>query len=241
VTLLIDGLSDWRYFFAICAIPGITCAAVFTKYVVEPTNLEEGNVHEKLTYIERFKMVRKSAFFFFVLGYNFLLMLLYFVFATFLPIYYVSVKTISVAESSLLFAVSSITMIASGPLAGYLHDKFSFKTPFLLSTLLMVVMIGVIPTVSVGCPIMAVVAVFGIAGQMVVPIVATLISHIAPQQFQGLYLGLGNLIAFLGATIGPILFGYLIDLRGFDVLFTLTLIAYIIATLLPFYMKLKTE
>jgi len=233
VSLFVDGLSDWRYFFVICSIPGIACATLFTKYVVDPRHSTQSDDQDVVGFLAVFTSVRKSSFFQFVLVYNFMLMLLYNVLTTFVPIYYVSTRNISVAETSFLFVVSSITMILSGPLAGYLHDKFGFKTPLLFSTLMMGVIVFLMSAAPVGLLTMVVFAVWGVVGQMFGPIVGTLITRISPQHVQGLSLGLGNFIAFLGATLGPILFGFLIDFYGFDVLFTLTLIAYLVASLLP--------
>jgi predicted MFS family arabinose efflux permease len=228
---------DWRMFFALSSIPGFLCSLLLTIFIREERVQDQtSRIKEKRWRKSLSDLVQVSAFSWLLLVSFFQWFLSYTLF-TFLPTYYIIERSLSVSEVSSLFVINSVAMILSGPVAGYLHDKLGFAKPLILSMVFMSLTAFLIPIVSMGAPTITIIAIWGIIGLLPGPIISVLTSQISPLNLQGLSLGMMEFVGFLGATIGPLFFGYIIDQAGFNTYFTLLIIIHLIVALLIFGFK----
>jgi predicted MFS family arabinose efflux permease len=233
VGTLDEMITNWRFFFGIAAVPGLACAIL----LMYQARRRSGSVPPKgatKRYDEGFRALIRIRSLYPVFAFALLWQLLYFVLATFLPSYDLVQRGLPVASTSLLFILNSLAMIFCGLLAGLLYDRFGFLLPMLGYSALAAAASFVMPHVAPMVPLAAVYVAWGLFGSPLAAgaVVGAHIAKIVPGHLRGIALGTGNMIAFLGASAGPVIFGWVIDKSGYGLFFVLVGSLYLVAALL---------
>jgi len=140
---------------------------------------------------------------------------------TFLPVYLVQVRGLAPSEASLLLVAYAASVIPSGPLIGYLVDRFGPGRPSLVSLVTLCFVMSALSVVPVGVPMVILLLVWGLIGGWTVTAFSVLLTRIVPVETRGTFLGILNSSTFLGAATGPLILGYAADIGGFGAFFAL--------------------
>ena len=143
-------------------------------------------------------------------------------------------------SQTVLFMSATIAagMLTQWPI-GWLSDKVDRRLVIVASTLIGMIACGVLATVPLG--IVSTIYLFGITGAVAIPLYSLGIAHtndrLQPEQMVGAS-GTMVLISGLGAILGPLSVGYLLDWMGTDGYFVhLAVMQGLIAVAVMFYMS----
>ena len=138
---------------------------------------------------------------------------------TFLPIFIVFSLGHSAFIAGAVLSFRGLVRIFSSPLAGFLvsYVPKSFAVPFTLS--LAAISIVLIPFYNSLLFIFFLVAIFGIADSLFIPILNDAVASSTTSKHRGGVVGAVNTSKPLGKVIGPILFGLILAYYGFTILF----------------------
>lgn len=113
-------------------------------------------------------------------------------------------------------------MLATGlimPACGYLMDKFSCRTIFLVGLVLLIaasVFCAIAPTIEL---MIAARVVQGIAGGILMPVPGTLVYQFIPRERQLMIMSWVSMVTSLGVAIGPSLAGVMVEYLGWKAIF----------------------
>lgn len=211
---------SWRSFFILCAVPGAIFAPSLL-LLLPPEKVESAG--RKNLDFGSFRREMKNIQLDLLLLYNFVSSLSGWSLMTFLPTFYVLERGFTVSEASLLMIIYYITSAMSGPLSGITTNILGLRAPSIISALAICAVSYTIPLSSSPATTLSILVIWGLLGGLSWSAYNVLLSELIPQGFQGTFLGIYNLTGFLSGTIGPILFGKVADLAGFEAFFTLAL------------------
>jgi len=214
----------WRPFFLVSAIPGFI-AAVLTFKTAKDVKEGVAVQTERKTQVVR-QLVRKNWVLLLLVN-NFLSGLAGWALTTFVPSYFVQSRGIPVAEESALMLTQAVSSVFSSVVAGYVADKFVFKVPVIISTVMMCLVSLLTPFTPLGLPMILLMLLWGLVGGWAFTAFNLFIARNIPIQVRGTFLGIYNLMQFAAATIGPPVFGAAIDSSGFNSFFILSLAFYL--------------
>ena len=120
--------------------------------------------------------------------------------------------------------VNYLTAIGSGPLSGIVARRTGFKVPGVIAAIAMCLVAFLLPLSYALPQIILVLSIWGLLGGLSSAPYNALLSEAVPKTLRGTFLGIFNLIGFLSGTIGPRLFGNILDIAGFSAFFTLALL-----------------
>jgi len=210
----------WRNYFLIYAFPGLLCAfvtcllvkeVVWTRHSSPPTIKKGQPVGRTL----------KSRTMSSILLHSVVVFSAVYGLRTFLPVYLVQVRGLAPSEASLLMVAYAASVIPSGPLIGYLVDRFGPGRPSLVSLVTLCFVMSALSVVPVGVPMVILLLVWGLIGGWTVTAFSVLLTRIVPVETRGTFLGILNSSTFLGAATGPLILGYAADIGGFGAFFAL--------------------
>jgi len=210
----------WRNYFLIYAFPGLLCAfvtcllvkeVVWTRHSSPPTIKKGQPVGRTL----------KSRTMSSILLHSVVVFSAVYGLRTFLPVYLVQVRGLAPSEASLLLVAYAASVIPSGPLIGYLVDRFGPGRPSLVSLVTLCFVMSALSVVPVGVPMVILLLVWGLIGGWTVTAFSVLLTRIVPVETRGTFLGILNSSTFLGAATGPLILGYAADIGGFGAFFAL--------------------
>ena len=235
-----NGEVGWRYFFMISSIPGFLCLALtyfFAKDLKEK-GVETENEGKDLSLEVVMKNI-KSRPLILSLVFTFLSSLASWSLGTFIPTYLIVDRRLLVAEASSILMVQAVPSIFSSFLGGYVADRLGFRFPLVVSEVAMCLVSLLIPLSPLGIPMWVLLLFWGLIGGWSYTVLNLFVLKAVHRKLRGTLLGLYNQVGFIGATVGPPIFGFVIDIGGFAPFFTLSLILYI--TSLPIALLIRDE
>jgi MFS family permease len=165
-----------------------------------------------------------------VLTFNFVLALAARPIRTFLSVFFVTERGLTIPDASFLMNVVNIAGVICTPLAGFLTDKFGFKVPsYIAMTITSVVTISV-PLTQVGVHTVISFVLWGLFGCMTGTAFMVLLTEVVPDRVRGTFFGILNFVGWIGGTVGPIVLGSVIDLFDFTIFFYTSVFILLIAT-----------
>jgi MFS family permease len=230
IYLTVGSLSNlrigWRPFFMVGALPGFVCLAMthlFTRDLKEKTGKEEASEGVSLADIAK-QLARPPVIL--ISSFNFLVSLASWSLGTFVPTYLANGRGLSVADASSTMLVQATASVFNGLAAGYITDSLGFKPPAIVSMLVMCLVSILLPIIPLGMPAGLVLVLWGLVGGWSYTASNVFILKIIPRRLRGTFLGIFNQIGFISATIGPPIFGLILDAAGFRAFFYLALALY---------------
>jgi len=235
VGALSTSVVGWRFFFVISFLPGFL-ALVLIFLFTKDLKKSEKRVAEEKSQGSLIKLVRTRSLAF-ALIINSIASLAGWGLGAFLPTYLVQARGLSVAETSTTMILLAISSVFTMVLGGYMTDHFGFKLPAVVSTTVMCLVSLLIPVSPLGVPLWILLAVWGLIGGWTFMAFNLLIAKTVPTKLRGTFLGAYNGSGFVSATIGPPLFGYIIDVAGFASFFTLSLVLYATSLIVVLFIR----
>ncbi len=225
-----NGGTGWRYLFMLGSIPGFVCLAL--TYLLTK-NLKEGGggKDEGEENLNRgvFMKYLKSRTMILALSFNFLASLAGWSLIAFIPTYLVLDRGLLVAEASAFMIVQAVTSIFNNYIGGYVTDRTGLRLPVLVSVTTMCVVTFLFPLLPVGVPLGILLLAWGLVGGWSFIAFNLFVLQAFPKKLRGTFLGLYNQVGFISATVGPPIFGLVIDVAGFKSFFALALAIYLAA------------
>jgi len=132
----------------------------------------------------------------------------------------------------IIFSGFSISKIITTPFIGLTSDIKGKKRVLLIGAILYSLIPFAYIYSSTIQSLFIVRLLHGFASAFMVPIIIAFLGDIAPKGKEGRYMGLLNIPLFLGAGIGPLVGGFLIDIHGIKYLFYLMEIFFLITLLM---------
>jgi MFS family permease len=217
----------WRPFFLIASFPGFLCLVltyIFTRDLKETREKKDGEKKADRAVITEELRSRSIIL---VLAFNFLASLAGWSLGVFIPTYFVQDRGLLVAEASSIMLVQASFAIFNGFLAGYMTDSFGFKIPVVVSMVTMCLVSLLLPLTPLGIAMGVLLFFWGLMGGWSFTALNVFITKAVPSRLRGTFLGLYNQMGFISATVGPPIFGLVIDIAGFNSFFRLALAFYV--------------
>lgn len=229
ISLFINSLDvemfGWRNFFLLCAIPGVLFAPLLF-FTLKEEKIDSELKQERLNFAI-FWTGLKNPQYTLLLVYVFISSLSNWSLATFLPTFFVE-RGLTIYEASRLMLIYNIITFFAGFLVGPIIKKLGLRKPALISTVTMCLFSYFITLSTSSLTTILLLVLWGLFGGISWSSYNALVSEITPRSFQGAFLGIFNLTAFLSGTVGPIIFGGIADVSGFEAFFMLSFILYVI-------------
>jgi len=198
----------WRSSFTALSVPGILVSLAFLFSAIEPQRLKRSSI-KGLSVLRCFHRPLILAYIIPAISLMSSMSL-----ATFLSLYLVEVKHLSVMHAAFMASASSLMGFFGHLLGGFLTDKLGYKSALIVSMILASVstlMLHYAPSELLAFSIFL----FGLMSATgAAPIIAYTV-ECSPEEVKGLSLGIGNATGFIGASIGAFLGGFLIDNYGY--------------------------
>jgi len=222
----------WRYFFVISSLPGFLCLALsfFIKEMKEKNMLEDVNRHNFMKYL-------KNRFLIFALTSYLLMSLANWGLTAFIPTYLVKERGLTVADSSAAMIIYAASSIFNSFSSGYVTDRFGFKISMVASGITMCLVSFFLPLLPLGGFYWLLLILWGLIGGWSFTALNIFVINTFPKNLHGTFLGTLNQIGFISATIGPPLFGLMIDVTGFESFFSLALVLYVASFFITLLIK----
>jgi MFS family permease len=224
---------DWQNLFLFYGLPGILFTPLmillFKKLrlprapnEISPLKTEVVDIGISQT-LKRWTVLR-------ILVFNAVMALAMWPIRSFLPVFFVNERGLTIPDASFLMNVANIAGILCMPIAGYVTDNFGFKIPSYIAMTITGLITILVPTTQVGFHTVIAFALWGLFGCMSGTAIMVLLSEVVPDKVRGTFYGILNFVGWIGGTIGPIVFGRIIDLFGFTTFFFSALIILIISS-----------
>ncbi|RLE54906.1 MAG: hypothetical protein DRJ26_01400 [Candidatus Methanomethylicota archaeon] len=222
----------WRMAFIACALPGFILALIFYLLVSEPMRDEV----KSMCSLALIKANWRPLFIAYILPA--VSMMASMGLATFLPMYFITCKELSIESAALIVSLSFLAGFAGHIFGGFLTDKLGCKYAMLSTLILTLVSILLLHTIS-GSAIVFPAIFFGfISVSGAAPTIAYTVES-SPEGVRGFSLGIGNTTGFIGASVGSAVGGLIIDLLGYDQLLTFIFTIYALALLITMFIPNK--
>ena len=223
-------VTGWRPYFAIGSIPGFICLALVC-FLIKDVKENNGRKEDQeatisLTVFLKYLRSRPLAS---TLTFNFLTSLAGWSLGAFMPTYLVLDRGLLVTEAASVMIVQAGSSIFNTFLGGYVTDRFGFKVPVVASVVVMCSLSLLIPISPLGMPMWILLLVWGLIGGWSFVALNLYILNTVPGESRGIFLGTNNQVGFISATVGPPIFGFIIDIAGFRSFFTLSLVLYMVS------------
>jgi len=230
-------LADWHTFFLIAPIPGLTAAILILLFVKETPRLKAARLSSGGFDAKAVVAGLRKRQVVILLALNMFLMTANWALRTFVPTYLVQVQGLTTSEASLWMLIFAAANVSADPIAGFLADRLGSRLPGLASLTAMCLASLTLPLTLPGTSLLFVLLLWGLIGGWNFTLFNVLITRLVPTSVRGTFLGIYNSLGFVGASIGPILFGYVADVAGFTSFFNLSLGMYLIAVALAVVLK----
>jgi MFS family permease len=115
-----------------------------------------------------------------------------------------------------------------------LADRFGYYKPAIFSIAVDTLATFLIPRVATGFPVMGLLVLWGVLGEMSWISFNVFIAEVVPSRVAGAFFGLYNALGFFTGTAGPVLFGRVADIAGFGPFFDLALVIQVLSLVLAF-------
>jgi len=231
-------VMGWRPYFAMGSIPGFICLVLI--YFIAK-NLKDESVRKtdkevtiSLTMFLKYLKGRPLAS---ALIFNFLASLANWSLGAFTPTYLVLDRKLLVAEASSVMIVQAASAVFNSLIGGYVTDHFGFKVPVIVSVTVMCLVSLLIPVSPLGIQMWILLILWGLMGGWSFVAFNLYILNTVPEKLRGTFLGTFNQVGFISATIGPPVFGFVIDFAGFQSFFTLSLVLFFVSIVPVIFIK----
>ena len=154
----------------------------------------------------------------------------------FLPIYAVTVASLSEFQAGLLWGVQVVTIMAAKPLLGRVSDRRGRRPLIVAGMVLCAVPLAVVPHLSGFFSLLAACLAFGLGEALVTSSSAALVADVSRQRHLGSAMGVFGTIADVGHAAGPILAGLLVGALGYAAGFAI--LAAVLLASVPWYVRL---
>jgi MFS family permease len=155
-------------------------------------------------------------------------------FTTFAVTYFVKGRGLGIPEASFLMTLFFALGVFRNPSAGFLADRFGYYKPAIFSIAVDTLATFLIPRVATGFPVMGLLVLWGVLGEMSWISFNVFIAEVVPSRVAGAFFGLYNALGFFTGTAGPVLFGRVADIAGFGPFFDLALVIQVLSLVLAF-------
>lgn len=228
----------WRSLFMISSIPGFLCMVFICTldFKDEGKNSKKDNIKEGLSRVIFLKHLKICSLAFIL---HFSVSLASWSLSTFIPTYLALNRGLSVAEASAIMTLQAIASIFSYFIVGALIDRFGFKKPLIIYCITMCLFSLFMPILPLGIPLWILLFLWGLTQGWSFIALNIFIISTSPRKLQGAFLGIFNQIGFIGAAVGSPLFGFLIDILGFESFFVLSLALFLSSLVIGLVMPAK--
>lgn len=222
----------WRSAFPILSVPGFLIATALFFILKDE---DRAQVSRSLTW----KGV-VSPKFISACGVAFLGMASFMAFTTFLPLFLVDQKDLSIEMAAAFSSVIPVIGFLGNIVGGYLADRLDKGSLISASNLISAFLIW-LTYLSPQKSLIFILLLFGFANSLVPAPIISLVTSIIPSEKRASALALQNTMTFVGASLGTSLGGILLDKIGYRGLFFFLALNLLIGGLLSFTLKEKAE
>ncbi len=196
----------WRYPFYISTIIGTTAMVVFTVMVKEgPLKHRENgqrlSIRDALRNVEIWKVG--------------LVWLLFSAstlsFTTWAPNLFTNYKSMDEVYASFLASVVMLAAIPCVPVYGWVSDRIGRRKPLIMTGFILITLALIAAGYTSNLALTASIVTMGVAAAMVPPLASALLAEISGPSLAGVSFGVMVICQNTGATLGPLLIGYVID------------------------------
>lgn len=197
---------DWRYPFYIGTVIGITAMAVFTLMVKEgPLKHKEHGQRLSIRHALRNVEIWKVGMVWLLFSASALS------FTTWAPDLFMNYRGMNPVYASFLASVVMLAAIPCVPVHGWVSDRIGRRKPLMVTGFILMVLALIVVVYTSDSALTASIVVLGIATSMVPPVASALLAEILDPRLAGVSFGVMVICSNTGATLGPLLVGYLID------------------------------
>lgn len=198
--------QDWRYPFYIGTVIGITAIAVFTSVIKEgPLKHKEHGQGLGIRHALRNVEIWKVGVVWLLFSASILS------FTTWAPNLFTNYKGMDKVYASFLASVVMLAAIPCVPVYGWVSDRIGRRKPLMTTGFILITLALIAAGYTSDLALTASIVALGITASMVPPIASALLAEISGPTLAGVSFGVMVICQNTGATLGPLLIGYVID------------------------------
>lgn len=196
----------WRYPFYIGTVIGATAMAVFTVMVKEgPLKHKEHEQRLSASHALRNVEIWKVGMVWLLFSASTLS------FTTWAPNLFTNYKDMDQVQASFLASVVMLAAIPCVPVYGWVSDRIGRRKPLMTTGFILITLALIAAGYTSDLALTASIAALGVTASMVPPIASALLAEISGPSLAGVSFGVMVICQNTGATLGPLLIGYVID------------------------------
>ncbi len=218
---LLGGTLGWREIFYIAALPGCIAAILFTR--IELKSLH--TFHRSGSSALGLEILGTRAIAIYIVIHT-LILITYFGITSFTPTYIALASGLGLVEANLLFLAFPLSEIFGGLVGGYMAGRLGPRRILAISLTTIFLGTAIIPLVKPEAYVILLLPLIGLMFRAAATALPLLVIRSSPKETLGAILGWYNSVGFIGASIGPYIFGLIADLYGFS-------LSYIVISLPP--------
>lgn len=224
-------ILPWRLIFVLFSLPGLVFAP-FMISVLRESELGHATRQDRSFQLGALLGVLRMRSVVFLLLFALVSNVWWWSFTTFAVTYFVKGRGLDIPEASFLMTLFFALGVFRNPSAGFLADRFGYYKPAIFSIAVDTLATFLIPRVATGFPVMGLLVLWGVLGEMSWISFNVFIAEVVPLRVAGAFFGLYNALGFFTGTAGPVLFGRVADIAGFGPFFDLAFVIQALSLLL---------
>jgi len=205
-------IYGWRLLFLISSIPGFVSSILFLHGIRgDQYNPSQAMSRSSILALE---MLRTRALQVYI-AVHALILITYFGVTSFTPTYIASSSGLGIVEANLVFLAFPLSEILGGFIGGSLADKLGAWRVSITSFIVISIAVALIPLAYSPIYVALLLPLIGFMFRTAATALPLLVVESTPSNIVGTMLGWYNSIGFLGASVGPYMFGIIADRWGF--------------------------
>lgn len=230
----LGNIYGWRLLFLLSSIPGIISSILFLHGIKrDQYDLSQTKSRSSILGLE---MLRARALQVYMAAHA-LILITYFGVTSFTPTYIASSSGLGIVEANLVFLAFPLSEILGGLIGGYLTDKLGAWRISITSFIVASIAVALIPLAYPPIYVVLLLPLIGFMFRTAATALPLLVVESTPPNIVGTMLGWYNSIGFLGASVGPYMFGIMADKWGFSLSY-ITISIFPLASI-PMMMSIK--
>ena len=126
-----------------------------------------------------------------------------------------TVREYSLSSASFITSLIMLLAIVIGPLGGHLSDRIGSRKAFIMYPFIIMAVLFIFPFTVTGWMVPTIMIGFGILAGPIAPVSLAAVPEVMPSlRLAGIGMGVATLCQNLGMSLGPIIFGLLLELTG---------------------------
>lgn len=210
---LLGDIYGWRLLFLISSIPGVVSSILFLHGIMrDQHNPSQARSRSSTLGLEMLRTRALQVY----MAVHALILITYFGVTSFTPTYIASSSGLGIVEANLVFLLFPLSEILGGFIGGYIADKLGAWRVSIASFIAISIAVALIPLAYSPTYVALLLPLIGFMFRTAATALPLLVVESTPPNIVGTMLGWYNSVGFLGASVGPYMFGVMADRWGFS-------------------------